>query len=169
MVSKEYLSRLDNLTAKLGTTKDLDHAWLEFIFVWSEQNHDILQDYDLGKIQKSLNNLASLGLGLLAQRDTVSKNMEVATAEIIFELRELHKNKNAGYSGDSHDPWLNFRTIESFGYSASVGCLTRLCDKFARYTILSENPDQNKVGESIEDTLMDFIAYCGILHCLLGE
>jgi hypothetical protein len=154
MVSKEYLSLLDDLTAK-----DLDHAWLDLIFSWQES--------DFVKVQKNLVNLASLGLGLLIQKR--GYHLTTGTFEIVGELKTLHKNNNAGYSGDNPDPWSNFRAIESFGYAASVGCLTRLCDKFARYTILIENSDQDKVGESIEDTLMDFVAYCLILVCLLGE
>lgn len=170
MISKEYMQFLDNLTATLGTTKDLDHAWLDFIFVWNDDSTKAYDSYDIRSAQKCLINLASLGLGLFIQRTEEGYEFPAMIEfEIIEKLKKLHADKNAGYSGNSEDPWLNFRAIESFGYAASVGCLTRLCDKFARYTILSENPDQDKVGEPIEDTLMDFVAYCGILYCLLGE
>ena len=170
MISQEYINLLDSLNPKASTVKDLNESWLTLIFTWSDMldndgkiiNYGLLKTY-LDSNKKSLLNLANIGLGILICKFNQDEH------DIKTSMIELHKNKNAGYSGMSHDPWLNFRAIESFGYSASVGCLTRLCDKFARLTNLMENPELEKVDEKIEDTLQDFIAYCLILICLLGE
>ena len=81
-------------------------------------------------------------------------------------MRELHIKKNAGYSGDSTDRWANFRMSEGLGVSAFLGCMTRLSDKYIRVQNLIKNPDNEKVGENIQDTLMDLASYALIAICL---
>lgn len=90
--------------------------------------------------------------------------------DLIEELKDLHERKNSGYSGsDNPDPWANFRRSETFGVSAFLGCLTRLSDKFVRVENLVKNPLDEKVGESVRDTLKDLSAYSLIAVCLLLE
>lgn len=90
-------------------------------------------------------------------------------AQIRDELKDTHARKNAGYSGNDPDPWRNFREVEKFGISAVTGCLTRLCDKYMRFQNVYKNPELDKVNESALDTMIDFVAYCIILICLLEE
>lgn len=171
MISNEYMQFLDNLKPRLATTQDLDNAWQTFIFIWDKSQVLDFDTWELDRLKNQISFLASLGLGLLVHEDVLSKvnSPYVAATDIVFELRELHKNKNAGYSGNDPDPWKNFRVVNAFGIPAVIGCLTRLCDKYSRYTTLLEDPTLDKVNESLEDSLLDFIAYCGIMICLLGE
>lgn len=88
---------------------------------------------------------------------------------MLEEMRELHKKKNAGYSGDSEDRWANFRDSELVGVEAWRGALIRMTDKYKRITNLAKDLSLDKVGESIEDTLMDLAAYALIVICLRRE
>jgi hypothetical protein len=89
---------------------------------------------------------------------------------MLEEMHTLHVKKNAGYSGvDNPDPWANFRRCERYGIDPIDGVLTRISDKDARVETLFTNPDNEQVGESIEDSLMDGAAYRLILVCLLRE
>ena len=100
--------------------------------------------------------------------DTVS-NGDPTYLNLLNEMRDLHKAKNMGYSGKSVDRWANFRLSETLGVPAHLGALVRMSDKWIRITNLIKNPDLDKVGESIEDTLMDLASYCLIVICLLRE
>ena len=88
---------------------------------------------------------------------------------LLEEALELHLNKNAGYSSDDPDAFSNFRLSEAIGISAFKGVMVRLGDKFARVQSLLGNPANEKVGESIRDTLMDLSAYALIGICLMEE
>ena len=89
--------------------------------------------------------------------------------QLLDEMKELHIKKNAGYSGNSRDRWANFRMAENFGVSAFLGCLVRMSDKFIRIQNLVKNPNNEMVGESIKDTLLDVSSYALIAYCLLVE
>lgn len=90
--------------------------------------------------------------------------------QLLEQMKDLHIRKNAGYSGmDNPDPWANFRMAESFGVSAFQGCLVRMSDKYIRITNLVKDPNNEKVGENIKDTLFDLAAYALIAVCLLEE
>jgi nitrogen regulatory protein PII-like uncharacterized protein len=84
-------------------------------------------------------------------------------------MKDLYTKKNAGYAGDSPDPWANFRECESFGINIENGIITRMSDKWSRIRSLWKNPDNEKVGETVEDTLKDLAAYALILVCILRE
>ena len=89
---------------------------------------------------------------------------------LLDEAWDLHVRKNAGYAGaDNPDPWANFRMCEAFGITAFEGCMVRLSDKYIRVTNLMRSADNDQVGESIKDTLMDLQAYALIAICLLNE
>ena len=88
---------------------------------------------------------------------------------LLEDMVHLHKAKNAGYAGDSEDPWANFRFAEMFGVTPLQGCMVRLSDKFIRTSNLMKNPAHEQVGENIKDTLMDLAAYSLIAVCLLNE
>lgn len=89
--------------------------------------------------------------------------------ELLKQMEDLHVRKSAGYAGDNPDAWANFRMCEAFGVSSFVGCLIRLGDKYIRITNLVKNPKNEKVGESIKDTLFDLASYALIAICLLEE
>lgn len=89
---------------------------------------------------------------------------------LLDEAWDLHVRKNAGYAGaENPDPWANFRMCEAFGVSAFEGCMVRLSDKYIRITNLMKSAANDKVGESIRDTLQDLAAYALIAICLLDE
>jgi hypothetical protein len=90
--------------------------------------------------------------------------------QLLENMRDLHVKKNAGYSGkDNPDAWANFRMASAFGVSPFHGCLVRMSDKYIRVTNLVKSADNEQVGESIKDTLMDLAAYALIAVCLLEE
>jgi len=89
--------------------------------------------------------------------------------ELLEQMKTLHRNKNRGYAGDSEDRWANFRISEAFGISAFLGTLVRMSDKWVRITNLVKNPKNERVGESIKDTLMDLAAYALIAICIMEE
>lgn len=75
-------------------------------------------------------------------------------AAVLDELLALTENKRAGYSpGD--DPFKNFRMSEMFSVDPVRGILVRVMDKMARVASLLDNPLNEKVGESLRDTMMD--------------
>ena len=88
---------------------------------------------------------------------------------LLDEMKALHVAKNAGYTGDSPDRWANFRMAEMFGVTTLRGVLVRMSDKFIRVSNLVKNPNNEKVGERIQDTLMDLAAYALIAVCILNE
>lgn len=90
--------------------------------------------------------------------------------ELVSMLGDMHCKKNAGYSGkDSVDPWRNFRFSELFGVSPLRGCLIRLSDKYIRVSNLIVDKENEQVGESIKDTLLDLASYALIAYCLYEE
>lgn len=90
--------------------------------------------------------------------------------ELLEEERRVHLTKAAGYSGqDNPDTWANFREASAWGLTPLQGCLVRLGDKYRRVQNLMRNPDNDRVGESIKDTLMDLSNYAKIAICLLEE
>lgn len=88
---------------------------------------------------------------------------------LLQDMASLHERKNAGYAGNTNDPWSNFRESEDFGVPAWKGALIRMSDKYSRIKSLVSNPNNEQVGESLEDTLMDLSAYALIVLCLRRE
>ncbi len=88
---------------------------------------------------------------------------------LLDEIKDIHERKNAGYAGNNEDPFINFKNSKLFGVSPFKGCLIRMSDKFMRFANLSQNEDNDKVGESITDTLMDLANYALVAICLYEE
>jgi hypothetical protein len=89
---------------------------------------------------------------------------------LLDEAWALHIAKNAGYAGaENPDAWANFRMCEAFGVDAFTGCMVRLSDKYIRITNLLADASNDRVGESVRDTLQDLAAYALIAICLLDE
>lgn len=74
--------------------------------------------------------------------------------KLLDELADLTRRKRAGYSPGA-DPYRNFRGSEAFGVSPVIGILIRVQDKIARAASLLADPDNDMVGETIEETLID--------------
>jgi len=77
-------------------------------------------------------------------------NFEVNIEMLLTMLNETLKKKNKDY-GDSY-----VKSVERFGEWV---ILVRLMDKFNRLEQLIKTGEQ-KVDESIEDTLLDLAGYC---------
>lgn len=69
--------------------------------------------------------------------------------ELTQELHKLYANKNADYGDSFH------KTFDEYGMTS---VLIRLSDKLNRLKALQAK--DNKVDESIRDTLMDLAGYC---------
>lgn len=93
-----------------------------------------------------------------------------AYLDLLTFLADLHVRKSAGYSGaDNPDAWANFRRCAEFGIRVEDGILTRMSDKWSRLQSLRRNPDNDQVGEGVEDTLIDLASYALTLVCILRE
>lgn len=113
---------------------------------------------------KVLTALAWVAFHIVAKQ--TNKSIEV----ILGEATQLHIDKNAGYAGaDNPDPWANFRLSADFGISPVQGVLVRMTDKWSRIQSLRRNPLNDRIGESILDTLRDLAAYALIAVCLINE
>lgn len=89
---------------------------------------------------------------------------------LVHEMLDTHVKKAAGYSGeDNPDTWANFREATAWGLTPLEGCLVRMGDKYRRVQNLRRNSANDRVGESIKDTLMDLANYAIIAVCLLEE
>lgn len=184
-VSSEYLKKLDSIYVNRlydsmpleDLITQLHHEWEWLISDWKKENKKYAS--------VTLYDLASIAYEMLYHSTNYTR-FDV----LIQEAKELHRRKNAGYSGeilnpdemraiygdfyDSNeelleDPWRNFRQCETFGIPIADGVLTRLCDKYIRFWNVYTNPANDKVNESVIDTLKDFAAYCLILVCILEE
>ena len=91
-------------------------------------------------------------------------------SELLNEMHDIYERKNSGYAGQDYlDPFANFRMAENLGISAFKGCLVRMSDKFVRICNLTRDETNNKVNETITDTLMDLAVYSLIAICLFEE
>jgi len=106
----------------------------------------------------------------LANLEILRRRSHINLDNLIDELHRTHETKNAGYAGkDNPDTFANFRLSENFGVSAANGALVRLSDKYARVVNLTANADNEQVGESRRDTLIDLSAYALITATLDEE
>lgn len=149
----EYLALLDRITW------DVDGAppsWQNLTAVWDSICDDPSED--------RLFELSRVAMALVAyERD---ESVEYLKAEAV----RLHIAKNAGYAGaDQPDPWANFRQSAAFGITPFGGVLVRLSDKYIRSVNLRRDPSNERIGESLADTLFDLAAYALIAICLRRE
>lgn len=86
--------------------------------------------------------------------------------ELLSIIEDIHDKKNANYSRDD-DPLSNLRACEEFGIPATLGTMVRMSDKWARLVQLMGGK-QDRVGESIRDTLIDLAVY-SLLEVILIE
>jgi len=98
--------------------------------------------------------------------DALHPNADPRYLDMLDEMKRLHIDKAAGY-GEPGKTWANFHEAEGWGVSALDGCLVRMGDKYRRCQNLRRNPEADRVGESLRDTLMDLAAYALISIRLL--
>lgn len=86
------------------------------------------------------------------------------------KMHDITQRKNADYTGDSGDPFKNFRGCEYKGVaSTEAGIWTRMDDKMSRIaTFISKGAFQVK-DESVEDTCLDLANYAIILAAVFKE
>ena len=158
MISEEYLAYVHELdiVPQQDFYNELQAEWEELPYLWSSAPIPTMQ-------------LRLLVMANMTVTYLIKQQYYTGIHDAKRKLAVLHVNKNSGYSGNNPDAWSNFREVEKFGIKASEGCLTRLSDKYRRATNLLNKSGKDNVGESVYDTLIDFLAYCLILICLLNE
>lgn len=167
-VSNEYLELLNQLSPR-----DENRANGNLLTWWKEFRNSYSYSDNTFTLY-ALTAIAEIALTIVAkhkaQEDIIFKrSFEWHFGALIGEMHQLHRNKNAGYSGHNDDPWHNFRICNTFGVSTEHGIIARMCDKYARYTNIISDPSLEMVGEQWYDTLMDLAAYSLILSLLIGE
>lgn len=83
--------------------------------------------------------------------------------ELFNECLEISVKKNQDYTGDSEDPFSNFRSVEVLGIKTEEGFLTRMMDKMKRISSYIQKGELSVKDESIMDTLRDLINYSSLL------
>ncbi len=145
-----------NLLAEIGAQPPLYVDWPDLADAWANIEKSATRD--------NLHNLADIAFSILALETGQT------VAQLMVDATKLHIDKNAGYAGaDNPDPWANFRLSQAFGVSPFDGVLVRLSDKWSRIQSLRRNPANDRIGESILDTLRDLAAYALIAICLMQE
>jgi hypothetical protein len=158
--SPRYIQLLADVAIRaepLAENLSTDELWTDFDLNWESLKRD--PDHPLMLISMSVTGLALL-----------SRLTGTPVPRLAAEATELHIDKNAGYAGaDNPDPWANFREAVSFGTTPFAGAMIRLGDKHIRTVNLRRNPDNERVGEAITETIRDAVAYPLIAYCLLEE
>lgn len=86
--------------------------------------------------------------------------------ELLEVMADIHNRKNQNYA-KIKEPLSNLKMSQEFGVSPFLGALTRMSDKWSRIVQLAGGK-QDKVGESIKDTLLDLSIY-SLLAIILYE
>ncbi len=94
------------------------------------------------------------------------KDFEVITKK----MYEVTKAKNSDYTGDTTDPFKNFKQVEIMGIcSAEQGFLTRMTDKMMRISSFVKKGELQVKDESVIDTLQDLAVYSILMLCYIKE
>jgi len=153
--SPKYLE----LLAEIGSAPAFYADWNDLTEAWAA-----LEDASTITLRERLWDVAEIAFTVLA------KETNNTIPRLMVDATELHIAKNAGYAGaDNPDPWANFRLSQTFGVPPVQGVLVRLSDKWSRIQSLRRDPSNERIGESLLDTLRDLAAYALIAICLLEE
>lgn len=83
-------------------------------------------------------------------------------------MSSVSRKKNQDYTGDSGDPFANFRAVEKLGIcSTETGFLVRMLDKLVRISNLADGRKEAVLDEKIEDTLHDLANYSALFAAYL--
>jgi hypothetical protein len=145
------------LLAQIGAgTPDPDIDWEDLETAWLSVTIDPKPIYLMGLAHTAF--------------DVIAKSTNQPLPELMADAVALHVAKNAGYAGaDNPDHWANFRLSTTFGVTPLQGVLVRMTDKWSRIQSLRRNASNERIGESILDTLRDLAAYALIAICLIRE
>lgn len=78
-------------------------------------------------------------------------------------MADVTRKKSRDYTGDSGDPFANFRVVEKLGIcSTETGFLVRMLDKMTRIANLADGREAAVFDERIEDTLFDCANYAAL-------
>lgn len=84
--------------------------------------------------------------------------------EFCKEMEALTKAKNHDYTGNSRNPFANFKICEDTGITTvEQGFLVRMSDKMSRLTSFAKQGTFLVENESAQDTLIDLANYCILL------
>ena len=155
---------LDDLSPSWQSTRiyaweSIQYTWIALADVWN----DACYTAQRAKIHIRLQRLAQLTCMWLCDNDSSQWQ------PLMERIRDIHQRKNAGYAGQTGDAWSNFRECEAFGIRIEDGIITRMSDKVARIRNLLRNPNNEQVGESLDDTMLDLGIYALILRSVLDE
>lgn len=76
------------------------------------------------------------------------------------KMVEITAKKNADYTGNTVDPFFNFRSCEALNIASSLqGLQVRMLDKMARLNSFSQKGFLEVKDESVIDTLLDLANY----------
>lgn len=156
--SRQYLTLLADAASKAehATTHDDAEMWYAYDRAWESVTGN--------PTPNALSYFATVGLALLHRLTGTS------VPRLAVDAMTLHIDKNAGYAGIGNpDPWANFRLASHFGVHPYDGVLVRLSDKYIRTQNLRRNPANERVGESLIDTVSDSVAYALIARCIAEE
>jgi hypothetical protein len=84
------------------------------------------------------------------------------SAKFFEQCVEISKRKNSDYTGNTQDPFANFKSVEQLGIKTEVGFLTRMNDKMMRLASFVQNGTLQVKDESVTDTLNDLANYCAL-------
>lgn len=78
-------------------------------------------------------------------------------------MSSVTRAKSKDYTGDSGDPFSNFRAVEKLGIcSTETGFLVRMMDKMVRIANLADGRPAAVFDEKLEDSLHDCANYCAL-------
>lgn len=113
-----------------------------------------------------LNNTSSYNKSVLQYIAHHKKEQIKTSTEALSIAYDIMKKKNADYSNNTSQPFLNFYACEkTAGVSAELGILIRLTDKASRISNLVSKFPSVKT-ESAKDTIIDSMNYLIILKNL---
>lgn len=157
MISGNFLQEVDYIPI-ISILERVQLSWNRFRLSWINANDD---PFDIDKKLLLCSNIDDLIVIL-------SMVLKEDSRVIKDNLKEMHEAKNRGYSpGD--DSWKNIKACSDFEINVLDGIVTRICDKYSRFISLYNNPENDRVGEKIEDTTYDFISYLIILKLFIKD
>ena len=164
MISEQFMKLLDDINEVHLSESDVEkhieylkRDWSQLQYLWSIGDKGIMT-------LSTLFYLSRRAFEIVAAINDIE-----SVSYYIQEAKEIHRAKNAGYSGNDPDAWSNFRECTKFGIRTEDGIVTRLSDKYVRFNNLYTGNGVDKVGEKLTDSLLDFANYCAILICVLEE
>jgi hypothetical protein len=152
LISQQFLDYVDALDIDAGKGTNID-------LLWKRLRYEYFNDGDV-----------KIAMRAIAQHCFYQMQEECAFQFPVKEhIKKLHKDKNAGYSGNDPDPWKNIRRCSEFGINPLHGLLTRMTDKFSRLENVRGDQKLDQVGEPLFEVYRDLGSYAIIYCCLLDE